>query len=214
MPDPSASYDDLPYNSYAFPKSHPGHVATIAALFGMTPAPLDGARVLEVGCAGGGNLLPVASAYPGCECVGLDVSAVQIARAQEAVDAAGLRNVTLHCRGLEGLDETTAGGTFDYIIAHGVYSWVEAPVREELMALCRRLLKPQGVAYISLNVLPGSFTREIVRGMLKYHTARAATEAHGSVAAAGGAHRRGPRSFCGTCLGEALETAKIPMPGR
>ena len=145
MPDPSASYDDVPYDSYSFPQSHPGNLATIAALFGMEPRSLErGARVLEVGCAGGGNLLPVAAAFPECEFVGVDISPVQIERAREMAEEEKLANVTLHCRGLEGLDAPAAGGTFDYIIAHGVYSWVDAAVREELMALCGRLLNPQG----------------------------------------------------------------------
>lgn len=174
MTDPSASYDNVPYESYAFPQSHPGHLAAVGALFGMEPVPLDRARVLEVGCAGGGNLVPVAAAYGGSEFVGVDVSPVQIARGREAVEALGLRNVKLYCMGLEELaegEETVSGGAFDYIIAHGVYSWVAAPVREALLVLCGRLLKPQGVAYVSYNTLPGSLARDTLRDMVRYHTA-------------------------------------------
>jgi methyltransferase-like protein/SAM-dependent methyltransferase len=133
----------------------------------MEPRLLDGARVLEIGCAGGGNLLPVAAAYPGSGFVGIDISPLQIAQAQAGVDALQMRNVELRAMGLENMGG--AFGTFDYIIAHGVYSWVAAPVREALMALCGRLLNPHGVAYISFNTLPGARTRDTLREMAGYH---------------------------------------------
>ncbi|HWB02877.1 MAG TPA: class I SAM-dependent methyltransferase [Verrucomicrobiales bacterium] len=167
MTAPSETYDEVPYESYAYPQSHPDNLATIATLFGMEPRLLDGARVLEIGCAGGGNLLPVAAAYPRSGFVGIDISPLQIAQAQAGVDALQMRNVELRAMGLENLGE--AFGTFDYIIAHGVYSWVAAPVREALMALCGRLLNPHGVAYISFNTLPGARTRDTLREMAGYH---------------------------------------------
>jgi methyltransferase-like protein/SAM-dependent methyltransferase len=170
MSDSAASYDEVPYESYAFPQSHPRHLAAVAALFGMEPGGLEEARVLEIGCAGGGNLLPVAAAYPGSTLVGVDVSPVQIERARDAVDALGLRNVSLHCRSLESLDDAVLGGAFDYIIAHGFYSWVAAPVREALLNLCGRLLNPRGVAYVSYNTLPGAAMRETLREMIGYHS--------------------------------------------
>jgi methyltransferase-like protein/SAM-dependent methyltransferase len=169
MSDSAASYDEVPYESYAFPQSHPRHLASVAALFGMEPGRLEEARVLEIGCAGGGNLLPMAAAYPSSWFVGVDVSPVQIGRAREAVEALGFRNVRLHACRLESLDDTSLGGTFDYIIAHGFYSWVPAPVREALLDLCGRLLKPRGVAYVSYNTLPGAAARGTLRDMIRYH---------------------------------------------
>ena len=133
----------------------------------MQPRTLEAARVLEIGCAGGGNLLPLAVAWPGSQFVGIDLSPRHIAEAQAGVAALQLTNITFHAMSLE--DVGSVFGTFDYIIAHGVYSWVAAPVREQLMALCARLLTPMGVAYLSFNTLPGSAARTTLRDMVKFH---------------------------------------------
>ncbi len=169
------SYEEIPYESSAFPQSHPGNLGVIATLFGMQPASLEGARILEIGCAGGGNLLPVAAAHPGSQCVGIDLSPGHIAEARAGVEALRLRNVSLHV-----MDIGAAGpglGSFDYVIAHGVYSWVSQPVREQLMALCGTLLSPMGVAYVSYNALPGSSARSTLRELVQFHTRQEALPA-------------------------------------
>jgi SAM-dependent methyltransferase len=171
MSDPSDPYGEISYGSSAHPQSHPDNLAVIAMLFGLPPQTLEAARVLEIGCAGGGNLLPLAAAWPGSQFVGIDLSPCQIADAQAGVVALQLTNITFHAMSLEEVGD--AFGAFDYIIAHGVYSWVAALVREQLMALCARLLTPMGVAYLSFNTLPGSAARATLRDMVKLPTRRA-----------------------------------------
>ncbi|MES2708989.1 MAG: class I SAM-dependent methyltransferase [Verrucomicrobiota bacterium] len=168
MTDSPDAYQEIPYESRSYPQSHPASLAVIATLFGMQPRNPDGARVLEIGCAGGGNLLPIAASYPGSHFLGIDLSPRQIAEARAGVEALKLKNIEFKAMSLENFEAPP--GSFDYIIAHGVYSWVTAPVRERLMALCSRLLAPMGVAYISFNTLPGSGTRAALREMVKFHT--------------------------------------------
>ncbi|MDB6133985.1 MAG: methyltransferase protein [Verrucomicrobiales bacterium] len=174
MSDLPDEYADIAYESCAHPKSHPASLAAVASLFGMEPCSLkDGAQVLEIGCAVGGNLLPMAAMYPASHFTGIDLSSVQITKARAAADELGLGNVTFYALGLEDLGPDN--GAWDYIIAHGVYSWVAAPVRDKLMALCGRLLNPMGVACISYNTLPGSAARAALRGMVQFHTRHAGT---------------------------------------
>lgn len=168
MSPPSDAYQDIPYESRSCPQSHPANLAVIATLFGMRPQTLEAARVLEIGCAGGGNLLPMAAAFPACRFVGVDLSPSQIAEAKAAASALRLTNIEFHAMSFEAMEAKTFGA-FDYLIAHGVYSWVAAPVREQLLAVCSKLLSPQGVAYVSYNTLPGSSTRAALREMLKFH---------------------------------------------
>ena len=74
----------------------------------------------------------------------------------------GLDNVELVCADIASLD-LTALGQFDFIICHGVYSWVSGVVQDAILSACGRLLAPTGVAYIGYNTYPGWKAREIVR---------------------------------------------------
>ena len=133
----------------------------------MQPAPPSRCRVLELGCGDGGNLLPMAFTLPGSEFVGVDLSPSAIARGRETADALGIANAELREGDLAALPDDL--GTFDYVLSHGVYSWVPPAAREGLMAACGELLAPNGVAYISYNAYPGSHLRDMAKGMLKWH---------------------------------------------
>ncbi len=160
----SNAYDAAPYPDLSYVNTHPDRLAVMATLLGLSPAPVTTARVLEIGCAGGGNLIPMAFALPGAHFVGFDYSARQIQDGQQRIRHLGLRNIELACH-----DLTTVGdglGDFDYIIAHGVYSWVAADVRDQLLALVKRLLRPHGVAFVSYNTYPGWHITGVVRDVM------------------------------------------------
>ncbi len=146
-------YDAVPYRHGAVSDSHPARIGAIARLFGIPAAPPDRCRVLELGCGEGMNLLPLAERFPKSEFTGVDFSAKQIATAEFARAACGIGNARFTCADLRSWKPE--GGAFDYIIAHGVYSWVPVDVRERLLALCSEALSPNGIAYVSYNTLPG-----------------------------------------------------------
>ena len=160
------SYDQVRYPGLPLAQTHPDRLATIAGLFGLRAASPARCRVLEIGCGEGGNLIPMALTLPGSEFTGIDRAEQAIAQGRSVAAALGLSNVTLR-----QLDLMEAGrlGEFDYIIAHGVYSWVPREVREGLLRLCRASLAPQGVAYVSYNAYPGFHRREMFREMMLYH---------------------------------------------
>ena len=162
-------YDALPYPSHAYAFTHPDVMAVEAGLRGLAPAPVGQARVLELGCASGGNLLPIAAALPGSRCVGVDLSPVQIEEGQRIIAELGLPNIELIAADLTQLGDEI--GEFDYVIAHGLYSWVPPPVREGTLRLLQRHLAPDGVAFLSFNAYPGFHKREHLREMMRYHTA-------------------------------------------
>jgi methyltransferase-like protein len=114
----------------------------------------------------------MALALPGASFVGVDAAPKAIARGQGIVAELSLENVSLEARRIEEL--SPAAGAFDYVIAHGVYSWVPAAVRDRLLAICREALTDAGVAYVSYNALPGGRLRQAVRDMLVFHTAELA----------------------------------------
>lgn len=157
-----ADYDAAPYDSHAYPQSAPGHLAAMAYLFGLDALEVSGARVLEIGCAAGGDLIPFAACHPRARVVGIDLSQVQIDLGRARVQALGLDNLELVTGDIARVD-LAALGQFDFIICHGVYSWVPDEVQEAILSAISAVLAAQGVAYLSYNVYPGWEAKEIVR---------------------------------------------------
>jgi cyclopropane fatty-acyl-phospholipid synthase-like methyltransferase/methyltransferase-like protein len=164
----TTSYDEVLYPPAVHVHTHPDRFATVGALRGMRPAPIGHSRVLEFGCGVGSNLISIAFNCPGSEFIGLDLARRPIASGQDSIAELGLKNIRLY-----HLDVCEANkerfGFFDYIIAHGLYSWVPQTVRQHILAACREMLTPQGIAYINYNAYPGNHLRDLARGIIRYH---------------------------------------------
>src|SRR5512145_2790817 len=115
-------YDAVAYPGHPYPQTHPDHLATLARLHGMTPAPANRCRVLDLGCGDGANLIPMALTLPESRFLGVDLAQAPIRRGQELIAQLGLSNIRLEAMDL--MDFSPEDGSFDYIIAHGLYSWV------------------------------------------------------------------------------------------
>ncbi|MDY6950437.1 MAG: class I SAM-dependent methyltransferase [Thermodesulfobacteriota bacterium] len=163
----AASYTEVPYYSSAIPESHPDRLATLGYLFGLSPAPVENCRLLELGCAGGGNIIPMAYHLPGSTFLGVELAANQAMAAQKATQDLGLENIRIENKDMLALSSSV--GPFDYIICHGVFSWVPEPVQEKIFAIMSESLSEQGIGYISYNTYPGWHFREVVRHMMLYH---------------------------------------------
>lgn len=161
-------YNNAPYQSFPFYQTHPGHLFTLAKLFGLKPKPIEKARVLELGCASGGNLIPMAHHLPQAEFVGIDLADKQIEDGLKEIANLKLNNITLKAQSV--LDFDASNGKFDYIICHGVYSWVDDEVRNKILEICKNNLSPQGIAYISYNTLPGWNMVNSVKDLMQWHT--------------------------------------------
>ncbi len=161
-------YDELPYPCGGHDQTHPAHLATLATLLGLVPAPLQTCRVLELGCGDGSNLIPMALSMPQATFVGIDLSHRQIEAGQAEVRQLGIENLSLRHQDLMTFGDSEQ--PFDFIIAHGIYSWVPNPVRNKIWEICRKLLSPNGVVYMSYNAYPGWHQRMMVRDMMRFHT--------------------------------------------
>ncbi len=167
-PNIAKSYDDAPYESFPFHQSHPACLFTLATVFGLTPQPIEKSRILELGCAAGGNIIPIAVHYPKANIIGIDFSKTEIKIGQEHIKAMQLNNIELRHQSI--LDFEKEEGLFDYIICHGVYSWVPDDIRESILKICNQNLSKNGVAYISYNTLPGWNMMNNIRDLMLWHT--------------------------------------------
>lgn len=163
-----ARYDDLPYSSYAYMYSAPEQLAAVAALFGMPSPPVENARVLELGCASGGNLIPFALRHPQATALGVDISGVQVAAGREYIRRLGIDNISMLEGDFQAIDPESLG-RFDYIVAHGVYSWVSPEAQEAVLRIIRHCLAPEGLAFVSYNTYPGWKAKEILRDAMLMH---------------------------------------------
>ncbi|MBS1796611.1 MAG: class I SAM-dependent methyltransferase [Acidobacteria bacterium] len=162
------SYDVMPYPSKFFLQTHPDRLATLATFFGMTPAPVESCRVLELGCGNGSNLISHAYNLPDARFVGVDLAENHITDAKRAAAGLDLSNVEFYRMDVTAMTAAEFG-RFDYIIAHGLFSWVPDFVRERVLELCREMLSDAGVGYISYSAFPGAHQRQMVQKMLRYH---------------------------------------------
>jgi len=163
------SYDELPYPLYTFPATHIARLGATARIFGCDAVEPRQARVLELACAQGANLMAMAQLFPEAEFVGVDASRKQIDEGHDILRDTGLTNVHLIAGDLSKLEEPL--GEFDYIITHGLFSWVPHEVQEAVLRIYQQNLKPHGVGYISYNCLPGWRMRGALRDMMLMHTA-------------------------------------------
>lgn len=160
-------YDVMEYPSQVHVQTHPERLAMIGALYGMQPAPPTRCRVLELGCGNASNIIPMAWALPGSTFTGLDLAANPIRHGLELTRHLNLQNLTLKQANLLNVDRSW--GEFDYIIAHGIYAWVPANIRDHLLNICHQCLAPQGIAFISYNTLPGAHLSLMLRSMMLMH---------------------------------------------
>lgn len=155
------TYDEIVYQSKPFLRTHPGHLKSILALCDIKTAPIENARVLEIGCSVGGNIIPLAMHYPDMQIVGIDLSSVQIEKGKAIIEKLGLTNIELIAADINNVN--CEQGVFDYIICHGVFSWVPKTVQQNIFRLIATGLSEQGVAIVSYNTYPGWKISDIYR---------------------------------------------------
>lgn len=162
------SYDQVPYESGCFPQTAPDRMRTVGVLLGMAPPAVESARVLEIGCGNGGNLLPLAYAWPKSRFTGIDLSEQAIRRAAERGESLRLKNIEFVQKDICAVNEDF--GRFDFIICHGIYSWVPDRVKHGILKICRENLAQNGIAYVSYNCFPGWHQRLLARELMQFHT--------------------------------------------
>lgn len=159
-------YKELGYKSYPFPFTTPAYLEAYGTLVGLKPPTAKTARVLELGATYGGNIISQAMHNPEATFVGIELSQDQVEKGNKIISDAKLDNVSLLQGDILNFDESL--GNFDYIIAHGFYSWISDEMKDKLLDIISHHLADNGIAYVSYNTYPGWHTMEEVRQLMLF----------------------------------------------
>jgi SAM-dependent methyltransferase len=153
----SSGYNtDLGYTFGFYRELSPEWLNFVAWTKSVSP-PMGAWRYLELGCGQGYGLLLLAALNPDHDFLGIDFNPVHIAHARNLARAAGLQNVRFEEADFLVLAKTwpTEWGQFDYITAHGIYSWMDPRVCEAIVQTIDASAAPGALVYLSYNTLPG-----------------------------------------------------------
>ena len=159
-------YKELGYKSYPFPFTTPAYLEAYGTLVDLKPPTAKTARVLELGATYGGNIISQAMHNPEATFVGIELSQDQVEKGNKIISDAKLDNVSLLQGDILNFDESL--GNFDYIIAHGFYSWISDEMKDKLLDIISHHLADNGIAYVSYNTYPGWHTMEEVRQLMLF----------------------------------------------
>jgi SAM-dependent methyltransferase len=108
----------------------------------------------ELGCGQGVSAAVLAATHPEGVFHAIDLAPGHLETARLLARRAGAGNLSLHAA--DFADAASLGlPRFDYIVADGVYSWIDDPVRAQFRAFIDRHLAPGGLVYLSYNAMPG-----------------------------------------------------------
>ncbi|NNE99285.1 MAG: methyltransferase domain-containing protein [Pyrinomonadaceae bacterium] len=162
------AYDKLPYSNNILPQTHPDVLSSFASLQGLTPPDIQKSRILELGCGNGLNLICHAADLPESEFIGIDLAENHIEKAKATAKRFAVGNVNFHQKDLMKLSESDFG-KFDYIIAHGLISWVPQAVRDKTFSIFSKLLSENGIGYLSYNTYPVWHYVQMLRNIGRLH---------------------------------------------
>jgi len=166
----STAYDEVRYPTFSHAQLHPDRLSIPAWLMGLDPAPAEDCRYLELGCGDGGTITALAMALPDSQFVGVDLAATAVERGRKTAEDVGVGNLTFVLADVADLPDSL--GEFDYVVSHGVFSWVPEAARHGILRAFHERLRPDGVGYVSYNANPAGLLREITRQMLRFHLRR------------------------------------------
>jgi len=155
---------NLLYKTFARRETHPARLGALARLQGVQAAPVAECSVFEIGCGDGGNLIPLAAQYPNSRFVGIDAESALVEKGKREVQELGLSNLTIQCADISSF--SVDDESFDYVICHGVFSWVSEDVQRAIIAKAARAITPEGVFFVSYNTFPGWRQRGVLRDIL------------------------------------------------
>ncbi len=166
---------DVAYTSGVYLETAPAHLSACALLGGSrAPDASRPFRHLELGCGTGMGACMLAAANPHAEFVGIDFNPSHVAAAQALIASAGLDNVRVEEASFAELAGARGGvlGRFDYVVAHGVWTWIGPEAQADLVGALDRCVRPGGVVYMGYNNMAGWASSLTLQRLIADHAAR------------------------------------------
>lgn len=160
------SYDEIPYDSKVFKESLPENLYFAGLLYGLKAPKVGSARVLELACSTGGNIIPFALNHKDAKVIGVDLSSLKIQKAKNLAKKLGASNIEFYEKNILDIDKSF--GEFDYIIAHGLYNWVNDEIKDKIFKIFDECLALEGIAYVSYDTYPGWKGKEILKDIMLF----------------------------------------------
>jgi Predicted methyltransferase regulatory domain/Methyltransferase domain len=146
---------DVGYSATFTPALAPEWLDLVALISGYAPpARDDGFAYCELACGRALTSAVLAATHPNATFHAVDFMQEHIAYAESLVERAGIGNLTLHATDFAGAARMELP-RFQYIVAHGAYSWIDAQARRDLLGFIDRHLAEDGLVYLSYNAMPG-----------------------------------------------------------
>lgn len=146
---------DLAYTDHFFAELAPAHLNYVAILNGYRPRDIGKPfTYCELGCGNGQTSTVLAAANPNGRFFAIDINPTHVQTARRWADSGKIDNLNV----LEASFQQIVSSNLpemDFIVLHGVYSWINAEARHAVVQFAQRKLKPGGLVYISYNCLPG-----------------------------------------------------------
>jgi SAM-dependent methyltransferase len=150
---------DTVYTRNTYPEVYPARLAIATLAGGQLPPDIDRPfRYADLGCGLGLTTTMIAATHPWAEVWGFDFNPAHIDAARRLADAAELTNLYFEEISFQDLARRGPADLpmFDFMVSHGVISWIAPEVRAALMAVIGQRLKPGGLAYLGYNTDPGN----------------------------------------------------------
>lgn len=142
-------------------------LSTRALLAGIDAPQLTGPfSYCDIGCGTGFTLVAMGAMHPQAEFVGLDLSMCHVEAGRQLTRAAGVHNVQLLQADVHEADQL-ADRQFDFVVAHGVLSWVSRPTAHRVLELAATHLKPGGLLFVSYNRTPAAERVQPIRDLFR-----------------------------------------------
>lgn len=157
---PNGYMTDIPYLRDFKPMLAPAWLDHVALVAGIEPPDRrTGFAWCDLGCGQGVTAAILAATHPAGGFHGIDAMPMHIDHGRSLAAAAGVSNVCFHAVDFSAAIDLELP-LFDYIVAHGVFTWIDEEAQRALLRFIDRRLKPGGLVYLGYNAMPG-WTRDL-----------------------------------------------------